>query len=247
MTEPSARVSDEILERLKSVSNATVLWLLNQRGYDKVYMEGVISIAPGRRLVGRAVTLRFLPSRPDLASRVARGSYGDGFNETPRWESLESLGKGDVWVGDAMGLNRVSTGGDVVFSRILTLGAAGLVTDGAVRDGHKVVKYGFPVFAGGSTPTIGEPNILPYQVNEPIQCGGVLVWPGDLIIGDDDGVVVLPSQHAEEITKEAIRHDEMEEALLAHTQHKRVSPKQFYPFNVETEKIYQTWKRDKNG
>ena len=72
MTEPSARVSDEILERLKSVSNATVLWLLNQRGYDKVYMEGVISIAPGRRLVGRAVTLRYLPSRPDLASRIAR-------------------------------------------------------------------------------------------------------------------------------------------------------------------------------
>jgi len=89
---------------------------------------------------------------------------------------LESLGKGDVWVGDAMSLTRVSTGGDMVFFRILTLGAAGLVTDGAVRDSHKVVKYGFPVFAGGSTPTIGQPNILPYKVHEPIQCGGVLVW-----------------------------------------------------------------------
>ena len=64
----------------------------------------------------------------------------------------------------------------MVFFRILTLGAAGLVTDGAVRDSHKVVKYGFPVFAGGSTPTIGQPNILPYKVHEPIQCGGVLVW-----------------------------------------------------------------------
>ena len=73
------------------------------------------------------------------------------------------------------------------------------------------------------------------------------MWPSDLIIGDDDGVVVLPSQHDEEITKEAIRHDEMEEALLAHTQRKSVSPKQFYPFNIEIEKIYQTWKRDKNG
>ena len=72
MTKQRARVSDEILERLRSVSNATVLWLLNQRGYDKVYMESVISISPGRRLVGRAVTLRYLPSRPDLASRIAR-------------------------------------------------------------------------------------------------------------------------------------------------------------------------------
>lgn len=247
LTEPSAHVSDEILDRLKGVSNATVLGSLKRRGYDRVYMEGVSSLAPGRRLVGRAVTLRYLPSRPDLASRIARGEYGEGFNETPRWESLEVLQPGDVWVGDAMGLDRVSTGGDVVFSRILTLGAAGLVTDGAVRDGHKVVKYGYPVFAGGSTPTIGEPNILPYQVNEPVQCGGVLVWPGDVVMGDDDGVVVLPSQLAEEVAEEAIYHDEMEQALLEHTQRDGVSPKQFYPFNEETERIYQQWKKARGG
>lgn len=243
MAEPSARVSDELLDKYASVSNATVLGTLLKRGYDKTYMHGVKSLAPGRRLVGRAVTLRYLPSRPDLAALVATGAHGEGFNETPRWQALEALGPGDVFVGDAMGLSTVSTGGDVVFSRILTKGAAGLVTDGGVRDGHRVIRYGFPVFAGGSTPTVGEPNILPYQVNEPVQCGGVLVWPGDVILGDDSGVVVLPSQLAEEIYEECVEHDETEQALLEYTREHNMSPKSFYPFNEDTKKIYQEWKK----
>lgn len=243
MIEPTAPVSDELLERYQSVSNATVLGLLAKRGYTKVYMEGVRSLALGRKLVGRAVTLRYLPSRPDLANRIATGRHGEGFNETPRWQALESLGPGDVFVGDAMGLGNVSTGGDVVFSRIVTKGAAGLVTDGGVRDGHKVAQYGYPVFAGGSTPTIGEPNILPYEVNGPVQCGGVLVWPGDVILGDDEGIVVLPAQLGGELIDEAVHHDEVEQAVLEHTQREKISPKFYYPFNEETEKIYEEWRR----
>ena len=122
------------------------------------------------------------------------------------------------------------------------LDAEGLVTDGGVRDGHKVTRYGFPVFAGGSTPTVGEPNILPYAVNEPVQCGGVLVWPGDLLLGDDNGVVVVPSQLAEELLPECVEHDEIEEALLEYTQERKISPKSFYPFNDDTMKIYEEWK-----
>ena len=204
-------------------------------------MAGVESLAKGRRLAGVAVTLRYLPSRPDLQAKIATGSHGEGFNQTPRWSALESLSRGKVLVADAMGMSDVSTGGDVVFSRILTQDAAGLVTDGAVRDGAKVAKYGDPVFAGGSTPTIGEPNILPYEVNEPIQCGRVLVWPGDLILGDDDGVVVCPSGLADEILQECIRHDEMEAAVLEHTMRERISPSMYYPFNEETERLHDEW------
>lgn len=242
MAEPTRRVSNELLDRLAGVDNATILGMLNRRGYMKVYMRGVRCMTPGRRLAARAVTLRYLPSRPDLAKRIATGRYGEGFNVTPRWHALESLGPGDCFVGDAMGLSNVSTGGDVVFSTIVARGAAGLVTDGAVRDGHKVVKYGYPVYAGASTPTIGEPEILPYEVNEPVQCGGVLVWPGDVILGDDDGVVVLPSQLAEEVIEEAIEHDEIEQALLEHVLENKVSPSRFYPFNEETMKLYERWK-----
>ena len=242
MVDVAVRVSDELLKKYEGVSNATVLGALSKRGYLKVFMSGVKSLAPGRRLVGRAVTLRYLPSRPDLQDHVTRGSHGEGFNETPRWDALEELTPGDVLVADCMGMSMTSTGGDVVFSRILSKKAAGLVTDGGVRDGHKVARYGYPVYGGGSTPTIGEPNVLPYEVNEPVQCGGVLVWPGDVILGDEDGVVVLPSQLAEEIYEECVHHDEVEAAILWHTQNEGISPKFFYPFNEETEKIYQAWK-----
>ena len=247
MTQPMTEVTADLVERFHGVSNATVLGQLWRRGYDKVYMSGVASLAEGRRLAALAVTLRYLPSRPDLQSLIATGEHGEGFNETPRWQALEVLSPGDVLVADAMGKSDVSTGGDVVFSRILSRGAAGLVTDGAVRDGSKVVRYGFPVFAGGSTPTIGEPNILPFQVNEPIQCGGVLVWPGDLVLGDDDGVVVCPSGLAAEIIDECERHDEIEAAVLDHTQREGVSPSQFYPFNDDTERIYEEWRRRRDS
>ena len=242
MVDVAVRVSDELLDKYRSVSNATVLGELSRRDYKKVYMNGVHSLAKGRRLVGRAVTLRYLPSRPDLQEYVTRGGHGEGFNETPRWDALEALTPGDVLVADCMGMGDTSTGGDVVFSRIVSQRAAGLVTDGAIRDGHKVVLYGYPLYAGGSTPTIGEPNVLPYEVTEPIQCGGVLGGPGDVILGDDDGIVVLPAQLAEEIYDDCVHHDEVEQAILEHTMREGISPKLFYPFNADTEKIFEEWK-----
>lgn len=242
VTEPSALVSDELLEQLSGVSNATVLSCLLARGYRKVQMEGVKPLTPGRRLCARAVTLRSLPARPDLKERIASGARGDGMNDTPRWQALEALGPGDALVTDAMRLGDVSTGGDVVYSRIVTRGAAGLVTDGAVRDSAAVIAFGFPLYAGGATSTVGEEEILPYQVNVPIQCGGVLVWPGDVVMGDEDGVVVLPSQLAAEILPEGVEHEETEAAILEHTQREGVSPGAFYPFNDDTRRLYEDWK-----
>ena len=247
MVEPNSRVSPETLDKLSSVSSATVLGLLAKRGYVNTWMEGVRPLSPGRHLVGRAVTLRFLPTRPDLQELIARGGAGREFNDTPRWDALEKLGPGDVLVADAMGRSHTSTGGDVVYSRVLTKGAAGIVTDGGIRDGHKVAAYGFPVFAGGSTPTIGEPFILPFSVNEPVQCGGVLVWPGDVLVGDDEGVVVLPSQFADEIADEALEHEEVEQALLDHVMEKGVSPRDFYPFNEDTKRLHEEWKSRQEG
>ncbi len=174
MSEPTAQVSDELLAQIFEVSNATILSALRKRGYHKVYMEGVKPLTTGRRLCARAITLRNLPVRPDLAERIATGEHGDGFNNTPRWQAVDNVGPGYALVIDAMRRSNVSTGGDVVFSRILTRKGDGIVTDGAIRDGAAVAEYGFPVYAGGSTSIVGEDHILPYSVNEPVQCGGVL-------------------------------------------------------------------------
>ena len=110
MIEPVSRVSDATLKKLDNVSSATVLGQLARRGYVNTWMEGVRPLSPGLHLAGRAVTLRFLPTRPDLQERIARGGSGREFNDTPRWDALEKLGPGDVLVADAMGRASTSTG-----------------------------------------------------------------------------------------------------------------------------------------
>lgn len=242
------RVSDEVLERLGHSETATVLFLLMARGtgrkygFGPIWMEGVRTLAPGRRLVGRAVTLRNLPSRPDLQERIAVSSTAEGMNDTPRWRAVEACGPGDVLVSDAIGQANVSVGGEIVFMRLKQRGAAGLVTDGAIRDAPAVVEFGLPVFAGGSTPTVGETRIMPYEVNVPIQCGKVLVWPGDVLLGADDGVVVVPAALAKEIADEAERHDDVERAIMDYVEREKASPSRFYPFNDLTYELYERFK-----
>lgn len=242
------RVTDDVLERLGRSETATVLFLLMARGigrkygYGPIWMEGVKTLAPGRRLIGRAVTLRNLPSRPDLQQRIAVSSTADGMNDTPRWRAVEACGPGDVFVSDALGQSNVSVGGEIVFMRLKQRGAAGLVTDGAIRDAANVVDFGLPVFAGGATPTVGETRIMPYEVNVPIQCGKVLVWPGDIVMGADDGVVVIPASLAGEIADEAERHGAVERAIMDYVERERSSPSRFYPFNEETYALYERFK-----
>lgn len=242
------RVPDDVVERLGRADNATVLFLLMARGigrkygYGPIWMEGVESLAGGRRLVGRAVTLRNLPSRPDLQQRIAVSATAEGMNDTPRWRAVEACGPGDVLVSDAIGQANVSVGGEIVFMRLKQRGAAGLVTDGAIRDAARVVEFGLPVFAGGRTPTVGETRIMPFEVNVPIQCGKVLVWPGDVVLGADDGVVVVPAGLAAEIADEAERHDEVECAIRDFVERERSSPSRFYPFNEQTYELYERWK-----
>lgn len=251
--EAPTRVPDEVVERLGRSETATVLFLLMARGvgrkygYGPIWMEGVHSLAPGRKLVGRAVTLRNLPSRPDLQERIAVSATADGMNDTPRWRAVEACGPGDVLVSDAIGQANVSVGGEIVFMRLKQRGAAGLVTDGAIRDAANIVEFGLPMFAGGSTPTVGETRIMPFEINVPIQCGKVLVWPGDVVLGADDGVVVVPAGLAAEIADEAERHDDVERAIMDYVERERASPSQFYPFNERTYELYERFKARRDG
>lgn len=247
------RVPDDVLQRLRRTETATVLFLLMARGigrkygYGPIWMEGVRNLTPGRRLVGRAVTLRNLPSRPDLQQRIAVSTTAEGMNDTPRWRAVEACGPGDVLVSDAIGQSNVSVGGEIVFMRLKQRGAAGLVTDGAVRDASKVIEFGLPVFAGGATPTVGETRIMPYEVNVPIQCGKVLVWPGDVILAADDGVVVVPALLAAEIAEDAEQHDDVERAIMDYVERYQASPSRFYPFNDLTYELYERFKTERGS
>jgi len=195
-------------------------------------MEGVYSLIPGMKLVGRAVTLRFLPQRPDLQEEMRNRDI------SPEYEAMELCGPGDVLVMDALNLPYASTGGDVKFSRLKFKKAEGLVTDGAVRDLKTLRTYGIGIFARNTTPTAGPTLILPYEVNVPISCARVLVRPGDVIFGDDDGVVVIPATFVAEFLEEAREKEAIEEWIKACLAMEDVSPGKYYPITEQTKRLY---------
>lgn len=215
-------ISQNILDRFKKIPGAAVYGALRARGYEPSYMRGVHAQTPGKRLAAVARTLRFVPPRPDIKKETMLGA------DSPEYVAMGSCGPGYVAVFDAMGKPWASTGGDVKFLQLKMVGADGLVTDGAIRDLSAVQEYGMTLFSGGRTSAVGEPDVLPYEANGTIQCGGVAVRPGDIIVGDDDGVVVVPLAIAEEVlasAEEAERHEEHIKKLI---EKENVAPGKYY-------------------
>jgi regulator of RNase E activity RraA len=184
-------------------------------------------------MAGRAVTLRFVPHRPDLFSDKPKGE------DSAEYVAIELCGPGEVLVIDALRWQYSSIGGDIKFLRLMQRKVGGLVTDGGVRDSVVLKNYGFPVFSASTTAKQGPADFWPWQVNDAIQCGGVLVRPGDAIVGDDDGVVVVPRSEVNEIIKIAHQREEVEEVIKKQLEIEQCSPGKYYPFNENTWKLYE--------
>ena len=123
--------------------------------------------------------------------------------------------------------------------RLMQRQAGGLVTDGAVRDSNALKDYGFPVYSANTTAKQGPAEFWPWQVNDAIQCGGVLVRPGDAVVGDDDGSVVVPSAAVEDVIRIAHEREEVEEVIKAQLEVERCSPGKYYPFNDRTWDLFE--------
>lgn len=232
-------ISDDILGQLKAFPCTNILDVLRGHGYIPVYMEGVRSLIPGTKLAGRAVTLRFLPQRPDLQEKTV------GKENTPEYRAIELCGPGDVLVMDAMGLPYASVGGDIKFLRLKLRKAEGVVTDGAIRDSESLKTYGLGLFAQNTTAKAGPTDILPYEENVAIQCGGVLVMPGDVVVGDDDGVVVIPQHLVHEVVQEAAEKEELEQFIKEKLTTEDISPGKYYPPNELSKELFKEWKKKK--
>ncbi len=193
------RISDETLERLKAVSTATAWAFLQRKGVKRPFMMGVrpLSIGEVYPLAGRARTLRYVPVREDLLPMLREAGM-----DNPQREAIEAVEPGDVFVVDAMGNLEAATMGDILASRIKARGAAGIVADGCVRDSPYIKRMGIPVFTRSVHPAANLSALLPYSHNDVIQCGGVTVVPGDVLLGDEEGIVVIPAQYAEEMAAE---------------------------------------------
>ena len=215
-------ITDDILERYRKVSVATVYSAVRRLGYEPCLMRKVRSYTPGKHLVGRARTLRFLPARPDYVRELPAK------DKAPEYEAMGSCGPGDVLVCDVMRLDYAAIGGDVKLLQLQMTGAEGVVTDGAVRDMDAVLEYGYAVFAAGRTPGVGQPDAWPSEANVTIQCGGVLVRPGDLVVGDDDGVVVVANEIVEDVIQWAEVHEQVEQKILSLIRSEKVAPGRYY-------------------
>ena len=229
-------ISDDILERYRKVAVATVYSGVREAGYEPCFMTGVRPFTPGARLVGRARTLRFIPTRPDIMAETHHGE------DSPEYRAMASCGPGDVLVCDAMGEAYAAIGGDVKLLQLKMNRAEGVVTDGGIRDLDVVSEYGLKIFAGGRTPRGGGPEIDSHQEDVAIQCGRVAVRPGDLVFGDDDGVVVVARAIAEDVIDWVEEHEEIEEHIKGLIQKENVAPGKYY--NQESfERFHKELKR----
>jgi regulator of RNase E activity RraA len=198
------RLPADVLRLFEGVSSASASGDLRLMGFNlsTVYARGVHPVVPGSRLVGRAITIRYLPARDDFLRRER-----ESLSRT-RNELVETLEPGDVLVIDAYGREDGGHIGDVIATRVHSRGAAGVVVDGAVRDAPFIKQLRLPVFARSVT---GPPSTLtPADVNVPVNCGGALVVPGDVVVADDDGVCIVPRERAEELARICLEHEERE-------------------------------------
>ena len=229
-------LSDATRNLLLQTSSASVSTVLFKRGLRKQWMQGV-SLMGGapRKLVGPAFTLRYIPAREDI-DVVAVFDHPDH----PQRRAIEATPAGHVLVMDCRRDVTGASCGSVLVHRLAARGVAGLVSDGGLRYAADAVEFGMPLFTGGAcSPT----NISRHHAAEtqvPIGCAAVPVFPGDVIVGDGDGVVVIPREIADEVAREAAPMAQYEEFVHARIEEGRALPG-LYPANAETQAEFDAW------
>jgi regulator of RNase E activity RraA len=227
----------EIRSTLEKVTTATLTTILLKKGLRKTWMRGAKPLRPGLpRLVGPAFTLRFVPAREDLATPESWSS--------PRSTrgAIEEMPEGCIAVADAMGVEEAGIFGDILCARMKKRGVAGLVTDGMVRDAAGVLGTGLPVWCRGAAapPSVAGLTFVGWQ--EPIGCGGVAVFPDDVVVVDGDGAVLIPQALVEEVAALAPEQERLEEWIMKEVEAGQKLPG-LYPPNAETKARYEAEKK----
>jgi regulator of RNase E activity RraA/2-keto-4-pentenoate hydratase/2-oxohepta-3-ene-1,7-dioic acid hydratase in catechol pathway len=222
-----------LLAGLGTVSTATLASQLRKRGLNGLTMDGLRSTRPGQRMTGFARTLRYLPLREDLFAR-----HGGGMNAQK--QAVEQIRPGEVLVIDARQEPDAGTIGDILALRAQARGAAGIVTDGAIRDAARLAELDIPAYHAAVHPAVLGRRHVPWEGGVTVACAGVTVQPGDLVIGDDDGVVVLPPGLAPEILA-AAREQELQEEFIAVQVASGAELDGLYPLGERWRDAYQAW------
>ncbi|MCZ7561566.1 MAG: ribonuclease activity regulator RraA [Burkholderiaceae bacterium] len=225
-----------VVDALSGVSTATLTTVLLKKGLRNTRMRGTRPLRPGQpRRVGRAFTLRFVPAREDLATPESWSS------PVSTRAAIEAMPEGCIAVVDAMGVTDAGIFGDILCARMSKRGVAALVTDGVVRDGAGVADSGLPVWCQGvaAPPSVAGLTFVGWQ--QPIACGGVAVFPDDVVVVDDDGAVLIPAALLAEVVAQAVEQERFEAWIMGEVEHGAALPG-LYPPDAANRARYEATK-----
>lgn len=237
----AAPLSDATRALLMDVSTATLTTVLYKtHGLKSVFMIGPKPLDPGLpRMVGPAYTVRLIPAREDITTPALSSRPGN-----PQRTSIEETPAGHVLCFATGGEVRSATLGDILAERLRVRGVAGFCTDGGVRDATSVAKLGLPVFCNAPSAPASWAHLMPCEGQVPVACGDVTVLPGDILVGDGDGVVVIPANIVDAVAEEAADQEDKETFIFERVSAGTPTPGT-YPPNEETLAAYQAWRKEK--
>ena len=233
-------LSENTLEQLRAVSVATVTMQLLKRGLRHTFIQGSRALNPRHaRFAAEAYTLRTVPMREDLSTPevLADPQY-------PQRKAVEACPPGQVLVCDCRGVQSAGALGDILITRLMVRGVGAFVTDGPMRDAAAVTALAFPTFCTGSAAPASLAAHIAVAVQDPIACGGVAVFPGDVLVGDSDGVCVIPRALADDVARDAGEQELLEEFILERVRDGAPVPGT-YPPNEATLAAFEAWRRDR--
>ncbi|MFJ5696084.1 fumarylacetoacetate hydrolase family protein [Arthrobacter sp. NPDC093125] len=226
-------LAPELKAKLESVATATLSSQLRKRGLNNVSIDGLTATRPDHKVVGLARTLRYVPNREDLFK-----THGGGFNAQKR--AIDSVNQGEILVMEARGEKGTGTIGDILALRAQVRGAAAIITDGGVRDFSAVAAMDMPTYYSNPHPAVLGRRHIPWDTDITIACGGTTVQPGDIIVADADGILVIPPAIAEELADDSIAQ-EREEVFIAKMVEQGHSVDGLYPLNAQWQGKYKEW------
>ncbi|MEN9762427.1 MAG: hypothetical protein RI906_2253 [Pseudomonadota bacterium] len=234
-------LSSETRERLMGVSTATLCTALFKRGLRNQFIQDVRPLNPNLpNMVGEAFTLRYIPAREDLNPITVFQNRAH-----PQRKAVEDCPPGAVFVIDSRKDPRAASAGSILVTRLMKRGVAGVVTDGGFRDSPEIARMPFPAYHNRpSAPT----NLTLHQaldINVPIGCGDVAVWPGDVVVGDAEGVVVIPAAIADEIAHEAVEMTAFEDFVTEKVQEGRSILGLYPPTEEQSRRDFEQWRVQK--
>ncbi len=237
-TSDITRPPAELVEGLRAIGTATATGVLSRMGIRNSHMLGPVSFSPGRSIAGPALTLQMMPKREDI---FGEGEYNDPEKQLHR-HVLYHTQAGDIVVVDARGDMHSGIFGEMMLTFFKGRGGQGVVIDGVLRDRPNVGGLGLGLWLRGFSPNYHtQTDLMPFAVNVPIACGGVTVMPGDIIVADDDGVIVVPAGLAEKVIAESHRSHDWEDFSRERLE-QGGDLRRYYPLSEAARPEYEAWK-----